>query len=55
MDLPSLKGNAAKSGALSFEEFLQGGRRILIIINDAARPTLTAAVTGDLIKSLCVA
>ncbi|GHV96408.1 transcriptional regulator [Spirochaetia bacterium] len=46
-------GEGAKSGGgKSFAEFLRGGKRILIIINDATRPTPTEAILAVLLPEL---
>jgi nickel-dependent lactate racemase len=36
----------------SLEEFLKGGKQVLIIVNDATRPTPTATILEDLLPSL---
>ncbi|MFP3090053.1 nickel-dependent lactate racemase [Treponema sp. TIM-1] len=43
---------AEKRSGQSLTEFLRGGRRILIIINDATRPTPTEAILRALIPAL---
>jgi nickel-dependent lactate racemase len=48
-DTPSAAKN--RSGQ-SLTEFLRGGRRVLVIINDATRPTPTEAILGALVPVL---
>ncbi|MDR2068569.1 MAG: nickel-dependent lactate racemase [Spirochaetaceae bacterium] len=43
---------AEKRRGQSLTEFLRGGRRVLLIVNDATRPTPTEAILGSLIPAL---
>jgi len=47
----AVSGKAVKDG-ISLAEFLKGGKHVLIIINDATRPTPTEAMLGALLPLL---
>jgi nickel-dependent lactate racemase len=46
---PAVEGAAGGQNGQSLAEFLRGGRRILIIINDATRPTPTETILAALL------
>ncbi len=49
--LPAAAGDSG-SPATSLEAFLEGGKRILVIVNDATRPTPTADMLGPMAPEL---